>query len=612
MYTSSIVSTKERLLSIIDKLRPEQADVIKQVVSAVKNNKKYICINAPTGFGKTLLGISTALYLLLRGCIPLIFVRTRSQLSAYVRDCVKFMHALPSIKLCKAEVCPIYRADSLLIPCGRCTLLKEITQDPSTVTLYDALVKLVEKKGIHDPYILAELLKKDKTVCPYFFFRLLHRVSDLHIHVCTYPYLAKLWGLLYDELRNEYGEDVKPCAIVDEAHNLEDSMFLTYATITERTLTKALRECEKIVTQYNDELAELVKLIIEAVLGYYALCKKQKLPDEKVLDPTPLVSAIEKVDSIDTVLMAVDTAADIVIRHYKNVVTAHGKLETTVELTNLSDFLHALFDAEEEVALVWSGQGLDVRSLDLDMRRLFEDFQHVVLMSGTLPPKDYVAKAWRLGKKLHYIDLSTRKFGKIRKLVDTTVTSRYVERSPEMMRAYADKIARIFQQAKRHVLSVAPSYELAHTFANLIQAEHPDIGEKMIIEEEDMKFGEVEEEVQKEPKLLIMAVAGGKLCEGVEFTKNGRSLLSDIVIAGIPYSPPTSYNKILEARVAKKSGLDPKYIRNVKAWILVRQALGRGVRNPEDKCNWWLLDYRFLEDFWKEKLLHNDYETINV
>jgi len=610
---SSITETKGLLLKVIDRLRPEQAEVVKGIVKAVREGKKYICICAPTGFGKTVVGISASLYFLLRGCVPLIFVRTRSQLSAYLRDCVKFLNAVPSIKLCKADVCPIYKADSLVIPCGKCSLLKDVSPVEPYSSLYEAMIREVKKTGIHDPYILAEMVKKSKAICPYFFFRLLHRISNLHIHVCTYPYLAKLWDLLLDELRQEYGEDVKPCAIVDEAHNLEDSMFLTYATVTEPCLSRALREVTKIVSQYDEELADLTKAIIEAVYGYYALCKKERLPEEKVLDPAHLIRLLEQVTDLDTVLTAIDTATDIVLSHYRKIAIAKGKVETSPQLQAVAEFLHALIDADSEIALVWTGAGLDVRSLDVDMRRLFQDFSHVVLMSGTLPPEDYVEKAWRLGKKkMAYIDMSNRKFGKVRKLVDTTVTSRYVERSPEMIRTYSDKICRIFQRAKKHVLTVAPSYELVHTFAQLIEMERPEVADKLIVEEEGMKFGEVEEEVKKSDKLLIIAVAGGKLCEGVEFTKDGRSLLSDIVIAGIPYAPPTSYNKVLEGRIARKSGLDPKYIRCVKAWIAVRQALGRGIRNPEDTCNWWLLDYRFLDDFWRERLLGNDYEIVNV
>jgi len=93
---------------------------------------------------------------------------------------------------------------------------------------------------------------------------------------------------------------------------------------------------------------------------------------------------------------------------------------------------------------------------------------------------------------------------------------------------------------------------------------------------------------------LVVVVARGKLSEGVEFVKEGRSLVKRVVIVGIPY-PNTSdqYEKdeldYLMSKVGKRTAWS---LLKEEASVIMRQAIGRAVRSQEDSAEVYLLDKR--------------------
>jgi len=188
------------------------------------------------------------------------------------------------------------------------------------------------------------------------------------------------------------------------------------------------------------------------------------------------------------------------------------------------------------------------------------------------------------------VDIS---LGTVEKILIESVTTRYTERTDKMIHKIAKYLTRIWEKSDKVMLVVFPSYEMMLKVIDLINIPK----EHIIIESKNTKIGDVIEQVKTNGgKVCICAVAGGKLTEGIEITDNeGRSLISDIVIVGIPYPKPTEYQNKLIDRIIGKTGLNKWYILNVKAWVKVRQALGRGIRHPDDHCRWWLLDRRYRQ-----------------
>ncbi|MEM4944536.1 MAG: helicase C-terminal domain-containing protein, partial [Saccharolobus sp.] len=163
----------------------------------------------------------------------------------------------------------------------------------------------------------------------------------------------------------------------------------------------------------------------------------------------------------------------------------------------------------------------------------------------------------------------------------------------------ASYLLKIFYNSKSHILAIFPSYEFMNKVAKLIK------NIPYIVENPDISIEEVISKVKNNnnKKLLIMGIARGKLSEGIEITSDGRSLISDIAIAGIPYPPVDDYFKLRAQEIMKI--LNKEYDRElikIQALIAVKQAIGRGIRSPADHSIVWLLDKRFDNVWWKREL----------
>jgi DNA excision repair protein ERCC-2 len=112
--------------------------------------------------------------------------------------------------------------------------------------------------------------------------------------------------------------------------------------------------------------------------------------------------------------------------------------------------------------------------------------------------------------------------------------------------------------------------------------------------------------------MIVVAVSHGKLLEGVELVKDGRSLIDVVIVAGIPYPVPDDVYKIRRDRILLRLGIlkDSKeakefertYLRHQPALTTVKQAIGRAIRNPEDMAEIFLVDHRFNEIEWRTDL----------
>jgi len=94
---------------------------------------------------------------------------------------------------------------------------------------------------------------------------------------------------------------------------------------------------------------------------------------------------------------------------------------------------------------------------------------------------------------------------------------------------------------------------------------------------------------------LIVAVARGKITEGVEFVEDGRSLIRKVIIVNVPY-PQTNdpYFRDVVEYVTKVWGQKTMWkLMNEIAFITVRQAIGRAIRSPKDRAEVYFLDLRF-------------------
>ena len=229
-----------------------------------------------------------------------------------------------------------------------------------------------------------------------------------------------------------------------------------------------------------------------------------------------------------------------------------------------------------------------------DVSGLINDaiFEYNIFMSGTLPPHDYIRNVWGIDGLYIDVERKLKLFRGNRKYFwVNTVTSKFEmrEKNIDKMRTILDKLLSVVPKV---VLVVFSSYDYLSRFADLAKKYNA------IVEDEKTKIENVENEVKNGGKNIIFAVAGGKLTEGIELVKEGRSMIKTIIIAGVPYPIPDDYNKRKAQKIVEKLGYKGgdvvfRYTVHIPALIYTKQAIGRGIRSDKDYNNVFLLDWRF-------------------
>jgi len=212
-----------------------------------------------------------------------------------------------------------------------------------------------------------------------------------------------------------------------------------------------------------------------------------------------------------------------------------------------------------------------------------------ILMSGTLPDKEYIEKVWGLNVD-YYIDLSREvRIGHREVKVITEVTSEFKHRTLEMFRKYADIAKRIILNGEDGVyLLVYPNARMMIDIANLMMDLPPGI--KQVREGEVRNIPVLMKLAKENKKLVIHAFNGGSLVEGIELVEDGKSLIKYVIFMGVPF--PNVKDDYTRDKI-RASGLNEWKYMKTQAWMSVMQAGGRSIRGNEDRAVWVLADYRF-------------------
>ncbi|GIU71255.1 MAG: hypothetical protein KatS3mg003_0734 [Candidatus Nitrosocaldaceae archaeon] len=229
----------------------------------------------------------------------------------------------------------------------------------------------------------------------------------------------------------------------------------------------------------------------------------------------------------------------------------------------------------------------------------------ILAMSGTMPSKDYMVNVYNINEdRIVEFDISKRR--DVKPLIFTRfhvdLTTEYKKRDNDMFRKYADRIVEISKNAEKSVLVMFSSYDMLNKIANYLPKELKVLKEyrKTSIK----KFQEILVNLAENNnnKAVILVVARGKLTEGIEFVHNNKSLISDIIIIGVPYKPYDDYIKDSINFINNKLDKEAYKVILEEIYIAVKQCIGRAVRSNSDSAKVWLLDKRFKNKYWKYKL----------
>ena len=563
----------------------ELAEAVKETVSG----GGILAVKAPTGFGKTAAVIYG--HLLAEAPKVLFLVRTVNEVEPVARELKRF-GVNYTVLISPRRTCPLLRGSSSHVPVedfwencriarlrGACLYYMEVDSiDPSSVST----ILLNSPSSLSGLRLIGSKLGS----CPFFTARRL--VRDAAFIIATYPYFFKkeLFDYVVAEMGVSYGD---LSVVIDEAHSILSIHSITERSLTLDMLDRAVEEIKSRVPEYKEVLDSLIALknLISRVMERRA--RGLRLIDKDIVfealgDHQLILDAAEesRFRAASEALASGDASSMVSIR------SPLYSVALWVETIVLDDS-RVFYSGEPKPLLL-------VTLLDPARiaREPLESVRSAVLMSGTLLPHGFLSRIIGLKRSIQYLDLSvTNRVGKdsVYTAVASDVSTRYVERNRVTYSRIASYINVINTRLPGPKLVVYPSYEVMRSILDKLPA-----GVEMHTEDRGTSIDSLTESLSPGDRVLINAVAGGKLVEGVEFTINGHSIVRVVVVVGIPFPQPDDYTReqlqVVSSRLGKEGGRD--YVYRYLTIVKVKQALGRARRSPSDKAAFFLLDYRYL------------------
>jgi len=584
----------------------------------------FVLIEAPTGIGKTSAVLAGALAYAEETDTKIVYlIRTKSEAQAPIRELLRLRKRdvyVPFVVLrSRLDMCCLVESKKTSYEefLEECRYLRTHGKCQYYIAAQRADIDEISSRLMDIELSFKDFVSKMciEELCPYEIAkRLMHKARVI---IMTYHYIFSI------NLAETVDLDLSKCVLlIDEAHNLPH--IITDANsfyLSELTIKASINEVKKYIE--NEEKRNLALQVLKTMLNFLKKLKEERSLDELEksyvqVDPSDVLSLFENVDILR------DVYVEIISRKRASGVALPTSpiskiLEFHKRLTKLgSNFTTFITCTEGIIQLV-------CKCLDpaIVSSRVFSQVNGCVLMSGTMPPTDYVKTILGIERSVRELRIPFRKYvprENIRAVVYTGVTTRYVERSEQMYEKIGMLLSEIYRTFKldKAILVVFPSYAVLKAVRKYID---PEV--KYIMELSTTSVESVIEKLQEDRHQLIMTVAGGKLMEGVEFKIDNENVLGMVIIVGVPYPEPNDYlNMFMNIVGMRVKSMDYAWELTYlwTALVKIKQAIGRAIRSESDRAYILLMDRRFLdqrlrrtmEDYLGElKVINNDEELIS-
>lgn len=597
-----------------DTIRAGQKRFTRDVTMAVQRGR-HLVAEAPTGIGKTAASIAPALQAAIEQQRTVLFLTSRQSQHHIAVQTLRQIQERRGARfmlvdlVSKRDMC--LREEAAEMHPGRfpdfcametrqktCRFLGEPDQDA---------LRRVRDGVLH----VEELMQvgKEHQICPH----ILAMSASTHAQVVVADY-NHLFSDIRERSLEKLGIDLSDViVIVDEAHNLPDRIRQNHAHKVTPFLLDSV-ESEARQHRFRDIMADVDA--IRKALRHLAeeAAAEGRLEEGRLgdrdrriarLDIQHLHDAFSHVRNTGTLGNTHRTLQDVIddlaplVKKLKQGSDAQVHAETLQEV--LEDWGRFRTGALRYLERDDDGMTLHLRLLDpsVPAKKVFDGVHSAILMSGTLRPPEAVRDLLGLEADRTSVKTYANPFPPEHRLtlIQEGVSTRYKDRGPEMWANMARTIAEVCRHAQGNVALFAPSYDIIRELR--IALDPHDVKKEALEESPGMTKAERDgildqlRGAKARGGALLTGVLGGSFSEGVDFPDN---LLSSVIIAGLPLPPPDlevdACVGYFERRFPGKGRL---YGYIGPAMNKVLQAMGRGIRGPEDKCATLLLDFRYLQ-----------------
>jgi len=564
--------------------RPGQRALAEKVYDAITSNK-ILLVGYPIGHGKTAATLSAALASNAKKILYL--ARSKLQFQAPIREIFllkkRGIYVDTTVLSSKQEYCPLsfakkFEYKEFLILCSR---LRKNGKCPYTTTINKYLENIIESQPLININI-ARRLARESRVCPYEI--ALSSLKKSRVIILSYTYLFS--PLLRKVALEQHGINLEESVIiVDEAHNLPGNITESLSVkISQLTLSKARQEILNIKSAESASIARR--------LSYFKTLMKDEpgeISSQVILSLLPSSEKLYKLSSfIERDLLyvsAVRRIADLVylLENYGE------KVITTINIRG--ELIATLYDASRIA------------------KHVFSKVKSAILLSATMPPREYMVRMLGIPSYRHVEEVVyPYTWGSNAKVyLVTGLSSRFAERNEKTYRRYA-AIIDLFHSDSGVTLVIAPSYNFAQKLYSLVKS-RPLFIEKRSSSLDSIKSALISS-ISEEGKAIFIAVAWGKVVEGVEFTVDNKSIISRIIITGLPIPEPSPKNRRIYATLVQQLGNTNaawKIVYIYPALYKIIQSIGRGIRSRKDRVEALIIDDRaalYAVDYLEKYGLH--------
>ncbi len=577
--------------------RKFQKDIAETVYEGLLN-QEIVFIEAPTGIGKTCSVLAGALAYAEETDRKIVYlIRTKSEAQAPLREVDKLrsrgIHVTYTVLRSRLDMCCM--VENKRIP------YDEFLEECRYLRYSNKCQYYINAQKIDIESVLSHLEDLDvdiekistylcsKCLCPYEISKKLIEYSRIIVMTYHYIFSINITENIPIDLENSI-------LIIDEAHNLPNIIIDANSfSISELTVKACINEVKKYIS--SEDRKNSAMRLLKNILAFMRRFKEERSYDELErtylqIEISDLLSLFEGIETLREAYLEIlsrkrSSGLGVPFSYLSRILDFHKKL-------SMLGTQFAAFVTCNEGILEISCRCLDPAAIS---SRIFDKISGAVLMSGTLPPIDYMRAMLGINRPVRELRIPFREYvgsGNIMALIYPEVTTRYSERSDTMYRKIGEILSLMYREVKDGaILSVFPSYTVLKTVRRYLDSDV-----KYIMELSSTTIGQVIERLREDKHQLIMAVAGGKLMEGVEFKIDGENIIRTVTIVGVPYPEPNDFLELFREVVSTRLGSSDLAWELTYLWnalMKVKQAIGRAVRSEHDKASIILMDKRYLD-----------------
>jgi len=550
-------------------MRPYQRDFVEDALRVLREGG-ILLAHAPTGMGKTDASLAAALTVAEEEGLDVFFATPKIAQHFMALHVVKGIVEKHSLPFRGADI--IGRKYMCIHPVlsreedkeGFYMACERLRRKDSCPYHTRAFLKQGEEayKGIGGPVVPHTVaLERGRawSVCPYELSLKALRDSNVLVVDYFHVFIKRVREPFLAKLRKSFERAI---LIVDEAHNVPRRVREQLsATLTEGIVKKAERE------------ARLLGYKANLLKGFQQLANVER---ERVMEKEELYEAFSSPRELAEELEEV----------------GEEWMESTGEKSKamkVAYFLKKWEEAGEGYARILKKGKISLKALDPAIgTSIVNAFRGAVLMSGTLKPLPMYADV--MGLDLEKVEMraypSPFPAGNKRGVIVRGLTSTYRKRGEEMWRKYGEVIDRIYAHSPKGVAVFFASYKVMDGVLPFIRS-RPRYVQRKGAKPEDTAA--LLQRFRERPGLLL-AVQGGSLAEGVDFSQGE---IKTVVLAGLALDEMSLEVKELIAYYDRKFGKGMEYGYHYPAMVKALQAIGRAIRKERDRAFVVLLDERF-------------------